>query len=414
MDNNNILIITDETNIAQDLENKILLLRKNDYVTTGNYGNALSKIEELKPSAILVCENIARDMTLGLISQIKTLSNQSAIILLYNEENSEFILSAYDRGADDFCEITSESYELVIRIIKALQFASMRNINRRNSKILVQNAICDELTGLYNFKPAAEIFDSELAQDIKSSGIFMILAPSEEGKKSFSMEKFASVIKNSVRAQDITSLGKGAKIYIMLCKSDESGALQVLDKINKNYGIECAIKAGITKYNAAEDFKQIEKRALNALSEAMFSDRNYCIFSSEEKPKETSTGWEEFEPQTAKDFKLFKQTFYKKMEKVITPVFFRLQKLYEDKLHGVRINQYINENECVFHLKNQNQESRLKIVYTGLSKVIIYTIHEGFDSPENTEQMIPLNKLTNDVLSNAVEEFIKNFMLTAV
>ena len=410
---NNILIITDETQLAQDLESKVLLLRKNDYVVSATYNSALSKVEELRPIAILICENIARDITLGLISQIKTLSPSSAIILLYNEENPEFILSAYDNGADDFCHSNAENYELVIRIIKNLKFASQKILNKRNSKVLVLNFISDELTGLYNWKFAGEIYDSELAENIKDSGIFLIISPSEEGKKYFSMEKFANVVKNAVRADDVITLGKGPKIYVMLPKSDEAGALQVLEKINKAYGIECALKSGLTYYEGKENFKTIEKRGLNALSEAMFSDRSYCVFTVE-KNEEPTDNWEDLENTSSKDFKLFKQTFYKKMDKVITPVFFRLQKIYEEKLQGVRINQFINENECVFHLKNPNQESRLKIIYAGFSKVVIHTAHEGFDSPENTEQIIPLAKLTTETLTAFVEDFIKNFMLTAV
>lgn len=416
-DKNSIIVISDDKNVAQELVSKIVLLRKYDEVVPVNYNSAISRIESLKPSAILICEHNSRDISLGLIEQIRVLNKDIALILLANEEDSEFILSAYDSGIDDFCLIDAESYELVIRIIKNLKSSSLRHINSRNVKLLAQNSIIDELTGIYNYKFSQDLYDSELTKNIEGSGIFVIFAPSEKDKKSFSMERFANVVKSSVRFDDIITLGKGSKIYAMFSKSDEYGALNIVEKVNKTYGIECEIKAGMTFYCGKENFKQIEKRALNALSEAMFSDRNYFLLKSEEtnEKDDDSTDWDDLEEtQNKKDFKLFKQAFYKKLDKVISPVFYRLQKIYEDKLPGVRINQYINENECIFHLKNSNQDSRLKIVYSGLSKVAIYIIHEGFDSPENTETIISLNKLTTDNLSEIVENFIKNFMITAV
>ena len=98
------------------------------------------------------------------------------------------------------------------------------------------------------------------------------------------------------------------------------------------------------------------------------------------------------------DFKFFRKVFNKKLEKVIEPVFYRLQKAHEDK----EIEQYTGK-ESVFRLRN----SMIKIVYPGFGKVNIYTIYEGLDSPENTEISLPLNELTTKGLTKIVEEFIK-------
>lgn len=408
--NNNIIIISDVVNILETLVSKVVLLRKNDKIIPIDYKKAVPVIEANRPIAVFIHENVARDITLGLVEQIKTINPDIAVILLTEENNQEFILAAYDKGVDDFCSVNAESYELVIRVVKSIKFSSQKIVHLRDKKLLMQNLITDELTGLYNYKFVNDLFEEQLRKTVGESGIFMAVAPSEESKRNFSIEKFAFAVKKSIRYDDIVAMGRGAKFYLMLPKSDVEGACHVLENINKNYGLEFSIKAGMYKYSE-EDFKQIEKMALAALSEAMFSASAYKV--SEPIKKGTLDEWLEGDDANGKDFKLFRSAFNKKMEKIIAPVFYRLQETYEGKLFNTQIQQYVNENECVFHLKNSNQDSKLKIVYPGFSKIVVYIIHEGFDSPENKELTLPLSKVTQNELVKIVEDFIKEFRLTS-
>ena len=68
----------------------------------------------------------------------------------------------------------------------------------------------------------------------------------------------------------------------------------------------------------------------------------------------------------------------------------------------------------MFHLKNKNQDSTLRIVYPGFAKIVIYITHEGLDSPENKEIQLPLTKISQKELISIVEEFIKDFKYTSV
>ena len=106
--------------------------------------------------------------------------------------------------------------------------------------------------------------------------------------------------------------------------------------------------------------------------------------------------------------------FNKKMEKVITPVFYRLQKAYEEKLFGTKIEQYTDEEQCVFTLKNRKQESSLRIVYPGFAKIVIYITHKGLESPEDSELSLPLAKITSKELIKIIEDFIKEFKNTSI
>ena len=134
---------------------------------------------------------------------------------------------------------------------------------------------------------------------------------------------------------------------------------------------------------------------------------NCAVYCEEQADSDDWLSDEAIEPK--KDFKLFKLAFAKKLEKVISPVFYRLQKTYEDKLKNTKIEQYTNETQCVFSLINPLQRSNLKIIYPGLGKVFIYITHEGLDSPEYREIAISLNKISQKYLNDIAEDFIKEY-----
>ena len=155
----------------------------------------------------------------------------------------------------------------------------------------------------------------------------------------------------------------------------------------------------------------MEHDALRALSEAVSTNVDYVVASDKE---DTLDEWLDDSVEMPKNYKIFRQIFNKKMEKVIAPVFFRLQKAYEEKLFDTKIEQYTDAEQCVFHLKNQNQDSTLRIVYPGFAKIIVYITHEGLDSPENREIQLALTKISQKELVKIVEDFIKEFKYTAV
>lgn len=91
-----------------------------------------------------------------------------------------------------------------------------------------------------------------------------------------------------------------------------------------------------------------------------------------------------------------------------------MQKAYEEKLFDTEIEQYTNEEQCVFNLKNKKQKSSLRIIYPGFAKIVIYITHEGLESPDNKEITMPLTKITQKELIKIAEDFIKEFKYTSI
>ena len=407
-DKNSILLISDDKNFAEVLKSKLIFLIKDDAIITSNFDEAEQNLKLSLANIVLVHESTSKTETSELIKFLRQ-NKDICIILLANAYNEEFILTCYDIGIDDFAMSNAEAFELVIRVVNNIKHNSIKLQALQNSKILEQLHVTDETTGIYNYNYAQQVIENAIDNNLYKDGIFMVISPSESTKLSFSLEKMSNAISKSVRVNDVVTFGRGARFYIFLPKSDINGALVVLNKIKENYGENIEICAGISGI-ANKSFSDFEKDALQALSDALATNASYILADDKE---ETLDEWLEDTENEPQNYKIFKQIFNKKLEKVISPVFFRLQKTWENKLFETEIEQSTSEGLCAFHLKNKKQDSTLRIIYPGFAKIIITITHEGLDSPENDEIQLPLTKVTQKELINIIENFIKDFKNTA-
>lgn len=100
------------------------------------------------------------------------------------------ILAAYDAGIDDFALASAEDFELVIRTVNNIKHNSIKLKALRNLKLLEQLNVVDELTGLYNYNFAKQVIENVIDDNLLDDGSFVALAPSEESKTGFSVEKW--------------------------------------------------------------------------------------------------------------------------------------------------------------------------------------------------------------------------------
>ncbi len=110
----------------------------------------------------------------------------------------------------------------------------------------------------------------------------------------------------------------------------------------------------------------------------------------------------------------FKRIFDKKIEDVITPVFYRVEKSCENTRPKIRIDYFTENGECVLILKNsryqkKQRESRLEVMHPGNANAVINFIHKGLDSLDNTELKLPLNKLTQKSFTDIADKFVMEF-----
>ncbi len=401
----NILLITNEQNIIETFGEKLMLLRETDELSYCDYEEAPDIVFADKPDIVIVHEHNDKNKSINLIKYIKT--QIDSILLLINRYDRDFILNAYDEGIDDYFMTNSDPSEISIRTVNCIKKENLKKKIKQYQTYLKQYDILDKTTAIITDKFSKEINSKELSLNDFTRGALMVISPDEEGKLKYSADKVIQSVKKAVRYSDIITQGGGTKVFILINEGGISGAVKILEKIKQELNNEISIKAGICAITS-DNFAVLEKNAQCALSDSLLGNLDFSIYT--ETSAINGENW--LEPQKEKNYKLFRVAFNKKLEKVIAPVFYRLQKSWEEKLFNTKVEQYTDESQSLFKLTNPKQTSLLKIVYPGFAKVIVYITHEGLDSPENTEISLPLNKINTKEITNIVEKFIKEFKST--
>lgn len=403
VDNNNILLITDYEEIAKTVLEKLVLLRSNDHITVCNSKNAKKILENSLYYVVILQEQEDKDATIKIINSIKEVKEDAEIILLLNDIDPEFILKAYDNGIYDYFTTDADAYEMVIKTINCFKLRTLKEIGKRNEKFLYQQGVIDSKTNLYQYKYLKEIF-VDLSDNLRiQNGIFTIITLDDKTKTKVSTNRLALAIKNSLRKDDIISVARGGKFYLILPNIDIMGAKSLIQKIQNKMGDDFKIRAGLSKIGI-QSFETLDKNSQDGLTSAIQNDlMTVCL----EDNIDIQNSWledDEENKQTKKNFKLFKMAFTNKMNTIITPIFFRFQKECETKLTNTQVSQYANNIESVFSLKNENLHSELTIRYNGYAKFKIEIIHSGLDSAENTKMEIPLSQMTEKLLNSLLKQ----------
>lgn len=407
IENNNILLISEDENATELILNKLVLLRDNDKITKCNYKETKKALQNSLYCVVLLYADIKeQELLFKTIKTIKETKPDSEIILIPNDVNTELILKAYDAGIYDYVPIDAESFDFVIKTINCYKLRTLKNIEQRNEKFLYQQGVIDEKTNLYKCNYLKDIF-IDIADDLRiQNGIFSILTLNDKNKTKISTNRLAGIIKTTVRGDDIIATARGGKFYLILPNIDLEGTKKLIQKIQDKMGEEFKIHAGMSKIGI-QSFETLDKLTQDSLKSAIQNDEMTVSLS---EVTGMQNGWLEDEDQPRhKDFKLFKVAFTNKMKNVIEPIFFRFQKECETKLTNTQVSQYANNIESVFSLKNETLHSELVIRFNGYAKFKIEINHSGLDSAENTKKEFPLSQLTDKELTKLLKQLKQEY-----
>ena len=407
IENNNILLISEDENATELILNKLVLLRDNDKITKCNYKETKKALQNSLYCVVLLYADIKeQELIFKTIKTIKETKPDSEIILIPNDVNTELILKAYDAGIYDYVPIDAESFDFVIKTINCYKLRTLKNIEQRNEKFLYQQGVIDEKTNLYKCNYLKDIF-IDIADDLRiQNGIFSILTLNDKNKTKISTNRLAGIIKTTVRGDDIIATARGGKFYLILPNIDLEGTKKLIQKIQDKMGEEFKIHAGMSKIGI-QSFETLDKLTQDSLKSAIQNDEMTVSLS---EVTGMQNGWLEDEDQPRhKDFKLFKVAFTNKMKNVIEPIFFRFQKECETKLTNTQVSQYANNIESVFSLKNEILHSELVIRFNGYAKFKIEINHSGLDSAETTKKEFPLSQLTDKELTKLLKQLKQEY-----
>ncbi len=114
----NIILVTNDNNVARILKPKPILLREIDNILTTTYSEAILNIKNINPELVLIYTDKEQEDCLELIKLIKTdeQTKVTAIFLIIKVYNQYFILSAYDEDITDYITLDSGDADILIRI----------------------------------------------------------------------------------------------------------------------------------------------------------------------------------------------------------------------------------------------------------------------------------------------------------
>lgn len=408
----NVILVTNNETIINLLSSELVQLRNIDSILIRTYQDALTSIESEKPQAIILnCQNSMEEpFCLDLIKKIKNITSVP-IILLLETYNSQFVRIANKTGINDVVAVQYANSEILMRTIWSLQKNELRQQHKKYEKLLTQLNAIDEETGFYTSKYSSKVFQNEMDYlDSKNiDGVFIALEPNENSRLNPSTQNIIDTIKSNIRATDTVALTKHKNtFYLLLANTNLEGSMVVWNRLNKNIGAEETLCGCIYNLDKSS-FEEIEEELKTGLKQAKTAPNLLYIIDTQKKNDDNWLEENKIPSQNShKNFKLFRQIFTKKLEKIIKPAIEELLKEYEDILTGTDIPLVETETSYSVKFVNKRQESEFTITQDGNS-IIVDSKHSGLDSPENKKYTIDLNEITTKEINNDFEDFILEF-----
>lgn len=407
---NNVLFVTNEDDIVNQLSDQLILLRNIDCILIRLYTDACETIDKDRPQSIIItCSN--REEEASCLETIKLMKNHTIvpIILVLREYNEDFIKLANKAGISDCVTVEYGHSEILMRTIWSLQKNEMRETHKKTRRLLEQLKILDENTGFYTTKQAKRVFANEInyLQENKLDAVLMAICPNENAGIKITKEKLDEVVKSNVRGSDIVIMHDENTYFLILTNTNLSGAMIVWSRIIKTIGAEGTICGCITDIatNPADD---LPKLMIDALTIALTAPNNFIAINND---KEDDDIWLETKgDKSSHNLKLFQQIFKKKMASTIRPIFEFAKKSAKRKLQKIAFDISETESSIELKLTKDDKVSILKLDHTGTSYVTVYFIHEGLDSPENKKTNMEFNEINEAELKEIVDSFIVEYL----
>lgn len=398
---NNIILICNDEKISEEIKNKILLLRNKDNFFQIKEENCFEIIKEKKPVLILYHCPINNESFLDITNKVK--QNQElkdcSIIAVFDEIDENILCTAFEKGLTDFLLTSSTDSEYTIRTIWCLQKREISYESESKKEILSQLKILDKKNHVYTENYTYTILKEESK---KEWGTFVVLAPDIDVRSKISPDSLMGIIKRNVRSCDILGFASDFKIYLWFKQTEKDNVLKVLEKIKKVLTSNFTISAGyIETKNIA--FDKAEEMANNALSKALLKGNSF-IYAKEPKKKEINLD------VNVKNFKVHKENLIKKLENILSPLFYQTQKRIEEKLFESKVTQVVEEEKSFFKLENEKGTSVFTVSCPGYTKINIEIIHDIKDSDLKAEKLfVDKEEISEEKIEYLLDSFIKNF-----
>lgn len=385
-----IVLISNDSDFFEYLFPKIML-RKSDMAVYLSFDDLPENIELLSNAVLIINSENFQAQTLELMNLV----NEAPVIIFAYNSDEAFKLTCLKSGALSFITPLTPDEELQAQLVSALKTLSLIAKNKQYRDILVKkNLIMQNNEVLLDYN---SVLDRELEKLAETSAPAVLAAISPDDKTKFLIQpnKIETIILNNIRKNDILMNFAVNKYFLLLYDTDIEGANKIWAKICSQ--IPEKIYAGFVK-TFSKSREQLVNEALNKLHEAINYEKVY------------SRMYKTSNDSTRGNFKLFKQEFNKKIERVINPVFYHIKQKYNDRLYGVKLEQETVDGCSILEVKGRNASASFKITSPGFTRINIDITY--MSNPNNIDaKRISLNpeELEEGLLEDLLEQFILEF-----
>ncbi len=411
-----LLIISEEHSDITELRSKLVLLRDVDSIINTNFTNALSFCNQYKPDTIVIFTHSAREITLSICEKLKNddLLKNIPIVCIFDQYDEDFILSCFDSGINDYLVRPINDTEFLMRTLWCLQKSDLNRELEKKNALLEKLNLIDQTTKAYNLQITDKVIENEIAAADKYNYPLVLMAISLNLRsKSYSNDIIlAKTIKNSIRYSDILGLSDQGKYFVILPKTNLKGAYTVSNRIRKKLDQNLIINTGICEYSSQMAANELMASADNALNEALSrGDNKVILIDNLDKTIDAPLNIYKNE---SKDYDLFKEEFADKITRVISPIFKDTKYTLQKRLsaQNVVVDEFTTTTKCFFSIKDQYSvnETILKVVDPGFSKVILDTFIIKDKNKSNKRSTLELEDLTADKLKEHLDDLLKEFI----
>lgn len=410
MVSNSIVIICDDEIIAKTLRVKLATLREEDSIKIGLRKDAIFEIESNTPDVLIVYSKYDDLNKFEFIKGIKSTAAEyrTPILFVTDELDEDLMLSGFDVGVDDFVSLKNSDGEILMRTILCIQKNELlREIDAKN-KLLTELNVIQEDSGFYLKEYSSKVFANEVEnlQKYSQQAVFMCIASDVKCKNQLTPSILGGIIKNCTRTRDKIGFCGEDRFFVLLPRTSATGALAVYERMKKELNDEYSISVGVCEIENM-NYADIEKQVHKSLTEALELGNSIVVYDSKENVEPMN--WLDSENTAQKNFKFFQAAFLKKLENVIAPTFYQMQKVWEERLFNTQIDLSSNENQSLFILRTKNYDSTFKITYPGFAKVNIDIFHNFPGILPKERLSLDLNELDSAKLTELLVLFIKEY-----
>ena len=407
---NNVLFVTNEDEMVNQLSDQLILLRNIDCILIRLYTDACDCIDVDKPQSIIItCSNRAEEA--DCIETIKLMKRHTVapIILVLREYDEDFVKEANKAGISDSLTLEYGHSEILMRTIWSLQKNEMREIHKKNIKLLEQLKIIDPKTGFYTLKQNKRVFENEInyLHESKLDAVLMGITPNRNSDTKISKARLDEIIKTNVRGSDIVIMSNESTYFLILSNTNLSGAMIVWNRMNKAFG-ESGVICGCIADVEGKTTEELKIVITNGLELALTTPNNIIAVSDNEQAEEN---W--LKTKSSKNehsIKLFKQVFEKKLQNTIKPIFEFAKKAAKRKLPKIRFDVEETSSSVTMVLSKDDKISKLVMEHKGAAYMNVSFIHDGLDSPENKTTKMEFDEINETIIKELVDAFIGEYL----